>query len=277
MIEIKNLSKRYSDGTKALEHVSLKLKKRVTCILGRNGAGKTTLTRIMSTQLKPSSGTVVINGLDIRDDVDEVRGRLSSIPQEVDPWDIASPEEHIMMYLTARGIGRHEAKRYAEESMKELGLWEVRDKAMGDLSGGMKRKCFVAMALASQAEVIFLDEPTTGLDPISRIEVWAALRKIKGTIVITTHYMEEAKELSDEVVLIDKGRPVMQGSVEELLRKFKGKVRVEGPAGRYRIGGMHISYLTTAAAKRLVDKGYTIKQVSLEDLFIIHGGGLIEG
>ena len=276
MIEIDRLGKRYPDGTKALDGVTLRLGKRITSILGRNGAGKTTLVRILSTQLQPTSGTARINGLDLVKDRDRIRGIIASIPQEIDPWDIASPEEHMMMYLTARGMSRADAKMHAEQSMKELGLWEVRDKAMGDLSGGMKRKCFVAMALASQAEVILLDEPTTGLDPISRIEVWAALKKIKGTIIITTHYMEEAKELSEEVVLIANGRLVMQGSVDELLKRFRGKVRVEGPTGRYKVGGTHISYLTTAVAKKLIEKGYTIKQVSLEDLFIRHGGGLIE-
>ena len=131
------------------------------------------------------------------------------------------------------------------------------------------------MALASKAEIVFLDEPTTGLDPISRMEVWSAIKKLKSsTIVITTHYMEEAKELSDDVVLIDKGRKLAQGTVANLLKRFDGKVRVEGPKGRYRVGTTYISYIKESEAKKLLDKGYSVKQVGLEDLFIIHGGTL---
>ena len=137
----------------------------------------------------------------------------------------------------------------------------------------MRRKVFVAMAIASGANVIFLDEPTTGLDPISRLEVWSSLKKLRCEIIVTTHYMEEAKELSEEVVLIDHGKVVVQGGVEELLGRFRGRVRAEGPRGDYLIGGLHISYVTKAKAERLVEKGYTIKQVTLEDIFITSGGG----
>ena len=276
MIEVSRLTKQYDDGTVALDKVTLRLDKRITSILGRNGAGKTTFIRIMSTQLKPTSGTVKINGIDVVKDRDRIRGMIASIPQEIAPWDVASPQEHVEMFLSAKGLNRYDVKKFADSALKELGLWEVRDKAMGGLSGGMKRKVFVAMALASQAELIFLDEPTTGLDPISRLEVWSALRKIKGTIVITTHYMEEAKELSDEVVLINKGKPVMQGGVRELLSKFKGKVRVEGPKGKYKVADTHISYMGVKDAERLLERGYSIKQITLEDLFIMHGGGAIE-
>ncbi len=276
MIEVSKLVKRYGDGTKALDIAKLRLDKRITSILGRNGAGKTTFMRILSTQLLPTSGTILVDGADVVKETDLVREKICSIPQEVAPWDIASAEEHFMMYLSARSLPAGEIKSLAEKHLKEMGLWEVKDKSMSGLSGGMKRKAFVAMALASNAELVFLDEPTTGLDPISRLEVWSALRRMKGTIVITTHYMEEAKELSDEVVLIDKGKPVAQGSVEYLLRRFAGKVRVEGPKGKYKVGGTHITYMTSTAAKKLVGKGYEIKQPSLEDLFIINGGGAIE-
>ena len=107
------------------------------------------------------------------------------------------------------------------------------------------------------------------------MEVWSAIKKLKSsTIVITTHYMEEAKELSDDVVLIDHGKKLAQGTVEELLRRFRGKVRVDGPTGRYRIGGTYISYMKEEKAKKLLDKGYSVKQVGLEDLFVIRGDTL---
>lgn len=272
MIEIDGLTKRYRDGSVALDGLSLRMNKRITSVLGRNGAGKTTLIRILSTQLLPTSGTAVINQLDVVRDARMVRDLISSIPQEVKPMGVANAYDHVQMYLYARDIPSNEIDALTDNALRDLGLWSVRRKAAADLSGGMRRKLFVAMALASKAEVIFLDEPTTGLDPISRLQVWSAIRKLKSTVVITTHYMEEAKELSEEIVLIDKGRKMGQGTVPELLRRFDGKVRVEGPKGQYRIGTIHISYMKLKDAKKLLEKGYSIKQVGLEDLFVVHGG-----
>ncbi len=276
MIEIRRLTKRYADGTTAVSNLSLTLGKKITGILGRNGAGKTTTLRILSTQMMPTSGTVRINGLDLVKDVDRIRGIIASIPQEAKVMGIASPMEHVSMYLNARGLEKDEIEGLAKGALKELNMWQVRDKPTADLSGGMKRKVFVAMAIASKAEIIFLDEPTTGLDPISRLEVWSAIKKLDCDTVITTHYMEEAKELADEVVLIDNGRCVAQGSVPELLKSFNGKVRVEGPTGKYKVGGMRISYLSAAEARKFVGKGYYTRPASLEDLLIVNGGGAIE-
>jgi ABC-2 type transport system ATP-binding protein len=276
MIEINRLTKRYARGSLAVNNLSLKLGKRITSILGRNGAGKTTLMRMLSTQLLPTSGTASINDLDIIEDVDMIRDIIASIPQEAHPMSIATPYDHVSMYLNARGLPAKEIDTQTEKSLRELELWHVRNTSTGDLSGGMRRKVFVAMALASKAEVIFLDEPTTGLDPISRIEVWSAIKKLKSTILVTTHYMEEAKELSDEVVLIANGQKVAQGTVPALLNRFRGEIRVEGPKGKYRVGTTHISYIKLAEAKKLIGKGYSTKEISLEDLFVIHGGGVLE-
>ena len=275
MIEINNLSKRYPDGTVALNRLSLKLNKRITTILGRNGAGKTTIIRILSTELLPTSGSASINKLDVVKDADKVRDVISSIPQEIRPMGIANSYDHITMYLNARGIPSKEIDSLTEKALRDLNLWHLRKKPTADLSGGMRRKVFVAMALASKAEVIFLDEPTTGLDPISRMEVWSAIKNLKSTtIIITTHYMEEAKELSDEVVLIDRGKKMGQGTVAGLLKRFDGNVRVEGPEGKYKIGATCISYMKADKAERLLKKGYSIKPVGLEDLFVIHGDTL---
>ena len=273
MIEISHLVKRYADGAVAINDLSLRLSKRITCILGKNGAGKTTLIRIMSTQLMPTSGSVIINGHDVVNDAAAVRDIISSIPQEVKVMGIATPYDHVSMYLHARGLPGSKIDKASEKALRELDLWRVRDKCTADLSGGMRRKVFVAMAIASGADVIFLDEPTTGLDPISRLEVWSSLRKLGCEIIVTTHYMEEAKELSEEVVLVDHGKVVVQGGVDELLGRFHGRVRAEGPSGDYLIGGLHISYVTKARAEKLVEKGYTIKQVTLEDILITSGGG----
>ncbi|MEM4912237.1 MAG: ABC transporter ATP-binding protein [Metallosphaera sp.] len=274
MLETINLTKVYRDGTIALDNLTFSANSRVVTLLGRNGAGKTTLTRILSTQLLPTSGIARVQGYDVVKDAKKVRKIIASIPQEAKSIGIASPMEHLVMYLTARGLSFKEANEVSRSALKEVGLWEVKDKPSDELSGGMKRKIFVAMALASNAELVLLDEPTTGLDPYSRLEVWSVLKSIKSKILLTTHYMEEAEELSDEVILLHKGKLIAKGSIKELLAKFDNKVRVEG-IGDYKIGRLRISYIDRNEASDYVGK-YVIKPITLEDLFIIYGGETLE-
>ncbi|ARM75190.1 ABC transporter ATP-binding protein [Acidianus manzaensis] len=270
MIQTESLTKVYKDKTIALDHLTVTLDAKVSCILGRNGAGKTTLTRILSTQLLPTSGKAYINGLDVVSEAKKVRKIISSIPQEASPMGIASPLEHLVMYLTARGFSISESMQRAKNALKEVGLYKVMDKPTDELSGGMKRKVFVAMAISSDADIVFLDEPTTGLDPISRLEVWSTIKTMSSKIVLTTHYMEEAEELCDKIAIIDKGKLVAYGSPAELLEPLKGKVRVEG-LGDIRVGNMKLSYVDTNKAKELIDKGVVIKPISLEDVMILKG------
>ncbi|AWR96714.1 ATP-binding cassette domain-containing protein [Acidianus sulfidivorans JP7] len=270
MIHTESLTKIYKDKTVALDHLTLTLDAKVSCILGRNGAGKTTLTRILSTQLLPTSGKAYINGLDVVSEAKKVRNIISSIPQEASPMGIASPLEHLVMYLTARGFSISEALQRAKSALKEVGLYKVMNKPTDELSGGMKRKVFVAMAISSDADIVFLDEPTTGLDPISRLEVWSTIKNMSSKIVLTTHYMEEAEELCNKIAIIDKGKLIAYGSTDELLEPLKGKVRVEG-MGDIKVGNMKLSYVSVDKAKELVDKGVVIKPVSLEDVMILKG------
>lgn len=270
MIHTESLTKIYKDGTTALNNLTMTLDGKISCVLGRNGAGKTTLIRILSTQLLPTSGKAYINGFDVVKDAKKVRKLISSIPQEASPMGVASPLEHLVMYLTARGFSFTEAFKRAKEALKEVGLGKVMDKPADELSGGMKRKIFVAMAISSNAEIVFLDEPTTGLDPISRLEVWSSIRSMTSKIILTTHYMEEAEELCDKIAIIDKGKLAAYGSPEELLEPLKGKVRVEG-VGNIRVGNLKISYVDTEKAKEFVDKGVVIKPISLEDVLITKG------
>ncbi len=286
MIGIARLTKRYEDGTKALDGVTLRLDKRITTILGRNGAGKTTLIRIMSTQLLPSSGTVTINGLDVVKDVGMVRDIISSIPQEMKVMGIATPYDHVEMYLNARGIPPDEIGALAEKALKDLELWRVRDKSTADLSGGMRRKVFVAMALASKAEVIFLDEPTTGLDPISRDELWKTLRELKRErfIFLTTHYLQEAEALADKIGILEDGKLKAIGTIDELRAKVRypysikvlSDVRMEKPEKGEIIKGIdgHLQIVTTEAeanriSRKLIDKRvrFSMNPITLEDIF----------
>jgi len=274
VIETINLSKIYKDGTVALDNISFTFSGKVLALLGRNGAGKTTLTRILSTQLLPTSGKAFVEGYDIVKDAKKVRKITTSIPQEAQPIGMASPLEHLTMFLTAKGFSLKEAEETARKALKEVGLWEAKDKSSDELSGGMKRKIFVAMALASNSEIVFLDEPTTGLDPYSRTEIWSVLKTMKSKIVLTTHYMEEAEELSEEVILLHKGKIIAKGTISSLLEKFNGKVRVEG-VGEIKVGRLRISYVDKEDARNYVGK-YVVKPITLEDLFIIYAGENLE-
>ncbi|GGM69873.1 multidrug ABC transporter ATP-binding protein [Thermogymnomonas acidicola] len=275
MIKIIDLEKRYRDGPHALKGINLELEDGVTSIIGRNGAGKTTLIRILSTQLEPTSGTALINGLDILKDTQEVRRNVVSIPQESGPIGILTPVELVKLFLVGRGMSFHDAHVLALKTLDQLGLREFRNAPSDTLSGGMKRKIFVAMALAANVDTVFLDEPTTGLDPLSRIEVWSAVRELDGNVILTTHYMEEAQELSRKVVLIDNGTVLEKGTVQDLLSKFRGKIRVEcsfDPGGpSMRIGNMFIGYAPRSEAESYIDRGCTVKAITLDDLFLAHG------
>lgn len=282
IIETEKLTKIYSNGIKALNELDLTLNSRISCIIGRNGAGKTTLVKILSTQLRQTSGKAMILGYDVINDRHKLRKIICSIPQEVKPAGISSPLEHLVMYLTAKGFSIKESFNLAEMALKEMGLGDFMETPTDELSGGMKRKIFVAMALASQAEVIFLDEPTVGLDPISRLEVWGAIRQLKGNVILTTHYMEEAQALCDQIAIIDKGKALKIGSLNELLEPLKGKVRIEG-IGEISIGGLKISYVTPDEAKELISKSsinggvkISVKPVSLEDVLILSGVNIEE-
>ncbi|MDG7048085.1 MAG: ABC transporter ATP-binding protein [Nitrososphaerota archaeon] len=274
MIRTEGLSKVYHDGTKALDGVSLNIDSRFTAIIGRNGAGKTTLVRILSTQLEPSSGRAFIDDLDVIKNADRIRKKVVSIPQEASPIGILTPFEQVKLYLIARGMTSSESSLAAKKSLEDVGLSDSLDKPTDMLSGGTKRKVFVAMALASNAEIVFLDEPTTGLDPISRLEVWAAVRKLDGKIILTTHYMEEAENLSKDVIMIDSGTILERGSVAELLNRFKGRVRIESLnviEDAFKVGDLYIKYVNEKEAAEFINKGVTIRRISLDDLFVIRG------
>ncbi len=274
MIETIDLKKIYDGKIEALRGINLKLEKRFSAIIGKNGAGKTTFVRILSTQLEPTSGRAYINGLDVVKDAKKIRKMIVSIPQEASPIGILTPLELVKMYLIARGMSFHDSGLDAKKALEEVGLEEFANVPTDMLSGGMKRKVFVAMGLASNSELIFLDEPTTGLDPISRFEVWSAIRKLDGRIVLTTHYMEEAENLAEDIVMIDSGKVLEKGNVKELLEKFRGKVRIESykPLDEsYKIGDLYIKYVDEKYASEYLSEGFAIRKVTLDDLFIVHG------
>jgi len=289
----KGVWKRYKNGVVALKEVSFSVEKgKLVALLGRNGAGKTTWVRIASTQLLPTQGTVEVLGLDVVADPWGVRELIAMVPQEGFPLDILTPFEFLYSYLLIRGYGRSEAKELAREHLALLELEPHAKRTIGELSSGLKRRVLVAAVLASRAEVLFLDEPTIGLDPLARRSVWRALKEAKragGTMILTTHYMDEAESLADEVVIVHEGRVLFSGTVEEARRavghEFKvevyGDLKVEGYEA-LRLKGVTVFYVDEGEVDEVLRKAMTrgyesaVKPTSLEDLFIKLTGERIE-
>lgn len=211
------LTKVYPKSKKpALDSLDLEVESgQVFTMLGRNGAGKTTFLRIASTQLMPTSGTITVLGLDAVKEAKELRERIAITPQEAETIYPLTPRDHVLLALRMRGIPKGEAEGRAQEALDALELGEVADTNSDWLSGGMKQRVIVAMALRTDAELVFLDEPTIGLDPLNRRRVWDQLTRLKKegkTIVLTTHYMDEAEALSDNLVIMSRGRLVARGT-----------------------------------------------------------------
>src|SRR5919202_2297331 len=203
---------------------------KIFTLLGRNGAGKTTFVRICATQLMPTSGTISVLGYDVVRQAKHVRNVISVVPQEGRPLRALTPWDHVYNWLQIRGDSKEVAKDKTENMLRKLEIYEARDRPAMNLSGGMKQKILVAMAMASDAQLLFLDEPTIGLDPVSRRQVWSAIKDWKskaGSILLTTHYMDEAEILSDYIMIIDKGIIVAQGTIQELRKLIPQNIRID--------------------------------------------------
>lgn len=223
-MKVSNLQKIYGGKTRALDGVDLEVKRgTVFGLLGPNGAGKTTLVRIVSTQLMPTGGSVTVSGFDVVKDAKAVRRRIAVVPQEGRPLLLQTPYEHIVTYLVSRGLELREARSRAEKTLDALNLRSYRNTICGNLSGGLRQRVLIAMAISTEAELLILDEPTIGLDPVARVEVWNLIRSYIAagrTILLTTHYMDEAEELSDNLAIINKGRVISKGSPREIKQKL---------------------------------------------------------
>jgi ABC-2 type transport system ATP-binding protein len=285
-IVCKGLSKTYDHKTHALESVSLSFPdKGIVTIIGRNGAGKTTLIRILSTELMPSGGTASINGIDVVKEPARIRDAIAIVPQEARaiPW--LTPRQTITCYLLYRGFGYKEADRHVKTSLRRLGLSQYENKLNRLLSGGTKRKVLVATVLASEAKIIFLDEPTTGLDPISRADLWKLLKELKKEylIFLTTHYLEEAEHLADKIGIMERGRLLAMGSMDELRKKVgqeysirvmqETKPKAFAGMRSYRFEGGHQIMTSEKKAYEISNKlihekvKFSTNPVSLEDIF----------
>ena len=224
-IVIKNLSKTYDNGFSALKKVNLNIKKgEIFAMLGPNGAGKTSLISIICGIVTPTSGKVTVDGFDIIENYRDTRSRIGLVPQELT---LESFETVFNNVSYTRGLyGKAPNPTHIEKILKDLSLWDKKDQRLRQLSGGMKRRVLIAKALSHEPSILFLDEPTAGVDVELRQDMWKvveALRKTGVTIILTTHYIEEAEAIADRVGVINQGEIIIVDQTKELLKKMGHK------------------------------------------------------
>ena len=224
-IVIENLSKTYVNGFSALKKVNLNIKKgEIFAMLGPNGAGKTSLISIICGIVTPTSGKVTVDGFDIIENYRDTRSRIGLVPQELT---LESFETVFNNVSYTRGLyGKAPNPTHIEKILKDLSLWDKKDQRLRQLSGGMKRRDLIAKALSHEPSILFLDEPTAGVDVELRKDMWKvveALRKTGVTIILTTHYIEEAEAIADRVGVINQGEIIIVDQTKELLKKMGHK------------------------------------------------------
>ncbi|HXV09454.1 MAG TPA: ABC transporter ATP-binding protein [Burkholderiales bacterium] len=297
-ISISRLNKTYASGLRALVDVDLEIRKgEIFALLGPNGAGKTTLISIVCGIVTPTSGTVLVDGRDIQRDYRVTRSKIGLVPQELHtdmfetPWGTVS---------FSRGLfGRPPSAAHLEKVLRSLSLWEKRHDKIMTLSGGMKRRVLIAKALAHEPEILFLDEPTAGVDVELRRDMWNLVRALRAsgvTIILTTHYIDEAEEMADRIGVISKGQLIVVEEKTALMKKL-GKKQLtlhlqepmaEIPAGladwrlQLNAGGTELEYTFDASEERtgipallrrlgelgIGFKDLNTRQSSLEEIFV---------
>ncbi|MFA5963103.1 MAG: ABC transporter ATP-binding protein [Sphingomonas sp.] len=227
IISVTGVSKTYASGHRALEPVDLDIRKgEIFALLGPNGAGKTTLISIICGIVRPSAGTIMVMGHDAITDYRAARRLIGLVPQElsVDMFETVIAT----VKFSRRLFGRSADDAYLEQVLKDLSLWDKRHAKIAELSGGMKRRVLIAKALSHEPDILFLDEPTAGVDVALRRDMWKLVHRLRDkgtTIILTTHYIEEAEEMADRVGVIDKGRLILVEEKAALMRKL-GKRRM---------------------------------------------------
>ena len=224
-ITINNLSKIYDNGFNALKNINLNIKRgEIFAMLGPNGAGKTTLISIICGIVTPSSGKIMVDNFDIIEDYRETRSRIGLVPQELTLEQFETVFNNVSY---SRGLyGKKPDPGHIEKILKQLSLWDKKDQRLRQLSGGMKRRVLIAKALSHEPKILFLDEPTAGVDVELRQDMWKiveSLRKTGVTIILTTHYIEEAEAIADRVGVINQGEIIVVDQTKELLKKMGHK------------------------------------------------------
>jgi ABC-2 type transport system ATP-binding protein len=298
VISVSNLSKRYASGLQALKEVNLEIHRgEIFALLGPNGAGKTTLISVICGIVTPTSGTVLADGHDIVRDYRAARSRIGLVPQELTTDAFESVWATVSF---SRGLfGRAPDPTYLEKVLRDLSLWDKRTSKIMTLSGGMKRRVLIAKALAHEPEILFLDEPTAGVDVELRRDMWALVRRLRDrgvTIILTTHYIDEAEEMADRIGVIRKGELILTEDKVALMKKLGKKqltLQLQEPLevvppelAEWRLSltgqGSQLEYTFDASAdstgipsllRRMADlriafKDLSTRQSSLEEIFV---------
>ena len=283
---------------RALDAVDLTVETgRLFGLLGRNGAGKTTFIKIASTLLAPTEGSVHLFGHDVVREPWKVRPDIAIVPQEGRPYYHLTPREHIYEYLRVRGGARESAKDRTEEVLTAMGLQSYATEPSFRLSGGLQQRTLVAMILATRAPFLFLDEPTLGMDPFARRQVWTVIRDATrhgSTVVLTTHYLDEAEQLAEELAVVEGGHVLYRGAPDALKATVRREVRLQfsggfskeelAPYGQVLVDRQRLTLLTgRASVRELTDlaltrgSDVTVGPVTLEEAFLeLVGRGIEE-
>src|SRR6266496_4260859 len=304
-IDVRNIVKKFGDF-EAVKGITFDVAEgEIFGLLGPNGAGKSTLIRMLVTLLTPTTGTAVVNGFDVVKQADGVRHSIGVIPQAMTSDLELSVEENLIIFAKLYGVPRDKRKKLIGELLEAVELTQWRDKQVRNLSGGMRRRVEIARGLVHEPRIFFLDEPTTGLDPVSRVAVWEMLGKIKAernlTILITTHYMDEADKLCDRIAIVDDGdlkaldSPLkLKASIpgknvlevtfsatppgwEDRLRRLPDVESVTGEDNIFRLKSQNGPATTLALMEMAAQAGVTVPALSvqsttLDDVFVHYTG-----
>ncbi len=304
-IDVQHIVKRFGDFT-AVKGISFQVESGENFgLLGPNGAGKSTLIRMLTTLLPPTTGTAVVHGCDVVKDADGVRNAIGVIPQAMTSDLELSVEENLLIFAKLYGVPRARRKRLIDDLLESVELTQWRDKQVRHLSGGMRRRVEIARGLVHEPKIFFLDEPTTGLDPVSRVNVWEMLQRIKKernlTVLITTHYMDEADKLCDRIAIVDHGELKALDSPLKLKASVPGKnmlevsfsatpdgweqllaalPEVEGVTSHdhvFRIASANgpattLAVMDAAARARLTVNSLSVQSTTLDDVFVHYTG-----
>src|SRR5258708_14149353 len=287
VLSVRNLVKRYKDNTLANDGVSLDVYEgQLISILGHNGAGKTTLMRQITAELKPTSGDISIFGIDSIRRPQDVKGLMGVTPQECELFQSLTVHEHLEFFGRLKGLDRKKARERSGRMVEELNMTAYTKKQVGNISGGLKRRVMIGIAMIAEPKILVLDEPTTGLDPASRREVWHQISSVVAagqTVILTTHYMEEAERLSERIAIMQGGKLVTVGRLEDLYAGIKQSYRLSYK-DTYDIDGIGQPVVvygkSFAELKSIIESEglaeYSIARVSLEDVYFELTGERLE-
>ncbi|HEV3058643.1 MAG TPA: ATP-binding cassette domain-containing protein [Vicinamibacterales bacterium] len=304
-IEVRNIVKTFGDFT-AVKGITFSVEEgEIFGLLGPNGAGKSTLIRMMTTLLVPTSGTAIINGFDVVKESDGVRQSIGVIPQALTSDLELSVEENLIIFAKLYSVPRVKRRKLIDELLEAVELTKWRDAPVKNLSGGMRRRVEIARGLVHEPRIFFLDEPTTGLDPVSRVAVWEMLQKIKSerdlTVLLTTHYMDEADKLCDRIAIVDHGELKALDSPLKLKMSIPGnnilevgfsEVPPDWPERVQRLPDVQsvshedrifrinshngpattLALMEAAAASRIAVSSLSIQSTTLDDVFVHYTG-----